>query len=71
MGTRHRAAIGVSEESDAVAIVVSEETGQISLALEGQIHRRIDPEHLRARLQALVAPRRAGARAEENAYIGL
>jgi diadenylate cyclase len=71
MGTRHRAAIGVSEESDAVAIVVSEETGQISLALEGQIHRRSDPEHLRARLQALVAPRRAGARAEENAYIGL
>ena len=71
MGTRHRAAIGVSEESDAVAIVVSEETGQISLALDGQIDRKLDPEQLRLRLQALIAPRRGASRAVENAYSGL
>lgn len=71
LGTRHRAAIGVSEESDAVAIVVSEETGQLSLALEGQIDRGLNPEQLRLRLQALISPRRGTSRAAENAYIGL
>jgi diadenylate cyclase len=58
LGTRHRAAIGVTEESDALAIVVSEETGQISLSLEGQIDRSLSADQLRARLQALISPRR-------------
>jgi diadenylate cyclase len=71
MGTRHRAAIGLTEESDAVAVVVSEETGQISLALDGEIDRRLDPEQLRMRLQALIAQRRSGSRAAESAYSGL
>lgn len=71
MGTRHRAAIGLSEESDAVAIVVSEETGQVSLALDGDIDRHLEPEQLRTRLQALISPRRQGARAAERAYMGL
>lgn len=70
LGTRHRAAIGVSEESDAVAIVVSEETGQISLALDGQIDRTLDPDQLKLRLQALIAPRRA-SREAEGVYTGL
>ena len=71
LGTRHRAAIGVSEESDAVAVVVSEETGQISLAFEGEIERGLGPEELRRRLHDLVSPRRASPRASENAYSGL
>jgi diadenylate cyclase len=54
LGTRHRAAIGVTEETDAIAIVVSEETGKISLALEGRIERGLTADLLRARLNALM-----------------
>ena len=68
MGTRHRAAIGLTEESDALAVVVSEETGWISLALDGQIDRSLSAEQLKTRLEALIAPRRGGARAAEGAY---
>jgi diadenylate cyclase len=52
LGTRHRAAIGLTEESDALAIVVSEERGEISLALRGAIHRHLSTDELRTRLQA-------------------
>jgi diadenylate cyclase len=62
LGTRHRAAIGLTEESDAAAIVVSEETGQISVALNGQIERGLTPDDLRARLRGLIQQRR-GVRA--------
>ena len=58
LGTRHRAAIGLTEENDAVAVVVSEETGAISLAHEGQIERTLEPDALRARLNALVMMQR-------------
>jgi diadenylate cyclase len=59
LGTRHRAAIGLTEESDAVAVVVSEETGIISLALDGHIERGLDPERLRSRLRGLLGSGRA------------
>lgn len=49
-GTRHRAAIGITEETDAVAIVVSEESGTISLAHEGKIEKDLDSVSLRKRL---------------------
>lgn len=53
LGTRHRAALGVSEETDAVAIVVSEETGGISVAVEGGLERLGDAEALGLRLDEL------------------
>jgi diadenylate cyclase len=53
LGSRHRAALGVTEENDAVAVVVSEETGAISLVVEGAIERFLTPDELRARLRAL------------------
>jgi len=48
LGTRHRAALGITEDSDAVAVVVSEETGLISFVRRGRIKRALDPTRLRA-----------------------
>jgi diadenylate cyclase len=68
LGTRHRAAIGLTEEGDAVAVVVSEETGQISLALEGRIERGLTPDELRERMRQLVVHRRVTRHAGARAY---
>ena len=61
-GTRHRAAIGISEQTDAVVVVVSEETGSISLVVRGRIERNLTEDQLRRRIFNLIrpqAPRRA------------
>ncbi len=61
MGLRHRAALGVSEVSDAVAVVVSEETGQVSIAHQGRILRRQDIARLDSILHAfLMKPHQSG-----------
>ncbi len=54
LGTRHRAAIGITEESDALAVVVSEETGQIAVAHNGRLIRNLDQERLRRVLRSLL-----------------
>jgi diadenylate cyclase len=60
LGTRHRAALGLTEENDAVAIVVSEETGAISLATGGSLDRGLSPDTLRIRLRSLLGLNRRG-----------
>lgn len=60
LGTRHRAALGITEDSDAVAIVVSEETGLISFVQDGQIKRALDATKLRAAIFQAIEGRAAG-----------
>lgn len=75
MGTRHRAALGITEETDAVAIVVSEERGEISLCLKGAIARDLEKDTLRAALTDLFyptvgAPEDVASKAQAAAEIG-
>ncbi len=67
-GTRHRAAIGITEETDAVAVVVSEERGEISLCFRGGIARDLEGDTLRTALENLFSgPRSTGAAIDEQA----
>lgn len=68
LGSRHRAAIGVTEENDSVAIVVSEETGRISIVEDGNLEYDIDAERLRTRLKSVVTVRRARNKQRQAGY---
>jgi diadenylate cyclase len=68
LGTRHRAAIGLTEEGDAVAVIVSEETGYISVAMDGRIDRGLSPDDLRERLRSLITLRKSSRRIGARAY---
>ena len=62
LGTRHRAAIGLTEESDAVALIVSEETGTVSLVRDGEIESGLDSKQLANRLDSAMHTRRGRRR---------
>jgi diadenylate cyclase len=57
MGTRHRAGLGLSMQTDAVVLILSEELGQIAVAHEGKLLRNLDPDRLRQVLTSLLQPR--------------
>src|SRR5436190_721355 len=71
LGTRHRAALGLTEENDAIAIVVSEETGAISVATGGTLDRNVSADALRTRLATLLGYRRRRIRRVEEARSSL
>ncbi len=71
LGTRHRAAIGITEETDAIVIVVSEETGAISVAYNGRLRRGMDEERLHRVLSSMLRRERTGlARFREKIQAG-
>jgi len=61
LGTRHRAGLGITERTDAISVIVSEETGQVSVAADGRLHMRLDEARLRALLERLLGGRWDGA----------
>jgi diadenylate cyclase len=63
LGTRHRAALGLSEETDAIVIVVSEETAQVAVAIGGSLERAVNPERLRA---IIAGPQKSGESAPSS-----
>src|SRR5205814_6974244 len=68
LGSRHRAAIGLTEENDSIAIVVSEETGSVSVVADGQIDRGLTADALRVRLRSLVLERQTPKRVSRLQY---
>jgi diadenylate cyclase len=61
IGLRHRAAIGITEESDSIVIVVSEETGHLSLAVDGELHQNLEENQFRKKLYDYFSPPGGGS----------
>jgi len=70
LGTRHRAGIGITEDTDAVSVIVSEETGTISLAISGEITRNYSGDELRNALRAALAGRKVSEETDSHGRKG-
>ena len=66
LGTRHRAGVGISEVTDSLTVIVSEETGKISVAYNGELERSMDADQLRERLQVILNNRSAEEQAAKK-----
>ncbi len=66
IGLRHRAGIGITEETDAVALVVSEETGALSLCYQGKLEHDLTAEQLKERLQEILMIQTDGSKTDER-----
>jgi diadenylate cyclase len=54
LGTRHRAGVGISETTDSITVIVSEETGRVSVAMKGKLYGNVNPDDLKEKLQAAI-----------------
>ena len=59
LGTRHRAALGISELTDCISLIVSEETGRLSIAIEGQLHYNLTPDEIKIMLLEELSPKKS------------
>ena len=69
LGTRHRAGLGMSEESDSVVVIVSEETGNISIACGGELNMNLSPESLEKKLQKLFDLEKKDNKNKKNIFV--
>ncbi|MBQ9757387.1 MAG: diadenylate cyclase CdaA [Clostridia bacterium] len=69
LGTRHRAGLGMSEEADAVVVIVSEETGNISIACGGELNMNLSPESLEKKLEKLFDLKKKDGKIKKNIFV--